>query len=488
MFCSNCEKEIESGKFCPYCGYKQEENKIEMPVKEVAESNDEKKSNKLVFLPFVVVLAVVCVGVFLFMGQSKSDKFIKMLKEGEYAEAAAYYQSDLTGNEKELQKVYEVITKEIDTLVNSYADGNMSYDDVKNGLNSYSVFYATETEKALDSINAMKASKDAFMSAEKDYENEDYKKAYESYAKVIEGDSNLSLAKEKQEECYSIIKEQIFSRSKAEVDVGDYLAAIDILEEELEFLNETDQTDAATKIEEYKGQFLADNIEPFDQYLANEEYDKCFDLIDIIAEGIETTEGLEKQMKALYDAYEAYVEGQVEVYLETRDIVTCMQLVKTGQMMIPTSEKFVEMEKILQEYIPVSLYEMEPFSFGDVDLGTDATREDTMGNVWNNVLYGYMGADDNQYNLYNIDGKYNTLKATVAVNKKSKGTKKIGFIKIYGDNLLLWEDTNISSMTEPYEINVNISGVKHLKIAMCGPKYSMGNGMTVLLCDPVLQK
>ena len=80
------------------------------------------------------------------------------------------------------------------------------------------------------------------------------------------------------------------------------------------------------------------------------------------------------------------------------------------------------------------------------------------------------------------------LTGTIAVDKGSIGSKKIGFIKIYGDEVLLWEDTNIDALTEPYDISVNVSGVKHLKIVMCGQGKAWSSGICVMLCNPILQK
>lgn len=500
MFCPNCGREVKNSKFCSGCGTPivketdenqkvfQESELNQKEQKDLSKEGKKTSARGLKIAIFVVIAIGLCGGLFIAFRQDKSEKFIAMLKNGEYTEAAAYYQSDLAGDEKELKKVYETVTAEINSLVESYYADNMSYDDAKNGLNAYSNFYATETNNALQRIEALKASKDAFTLAEEKFEAEDYRAAHSLYLEVIEDDSNYSSANGKIAECYEIISDQIWANSENSAGEGDYLQAANILENEMTFFNEADRVSANTKIEEYRNQYLSENMAQFDNCLTNADYDGCFAMLDTMVSQVGTNEQISQATSNLHAAYENYITEQVNQYLESRDLVTCMQWIRQGQEKIPSSETFSNLETMLQEYYPVSLYEMEPFAIGDDSLGKHDTKEDTMGNVRNNVFRGYAASYEEQYNIYNIEGKYNTLKATVAVTKSSIGSEKIGYIKIYGDDLLLWEDTNINAMTEPYEINVNIFGVKHLKIEMCGPGSTGWGGIDVMLCDPILQK
>lgn len=489
MFCPNCGKEVKDSKFCSGCGtpiLRETEKVVHENEKNAKEGT---KSSSTTVKIGLFAVAAVGVGILCLMfRQEKSEKFLDMLKHGEYTEAAAYYQSDLAGNEKELKKVYETVTTEINALVDSYYADNMSYDDAKNGLNAYSNFYVTETNNALQDIEKLKKSKDVFVQAEENFAAEEYRNAYQLYSQVIEADSNFSVAQEKYEECYCIIRDQIEAASVNASQVGDFLLAASILENEMFFFKETDKENFRAKADEYREEYLTDEMLVFSDYLAAGNYDECFELLNTITTNIGICDVITDANNNLQAAFESYITEQVNLYLESRDLVSCMQWIRKGQENIPASEAFVNLEIMLQEYYPVSLYEMEPFAIGDFGLGTDDTKEDTMGSVRNNVIRGYMDADDNQYSIYHIDGKYNTLKGTIAVTKGSIGSKKIGYIKIYGDDLLLWEDTNISAMTEPYDINVNISGVRQLKIEMCGPGNMGWSGISVMLCDPILQK
>lgn len=80
---------------------------------------------------------------------------------------------------------------------------------------------------------------------------------------------------------------------------------------------------------------------------------------------------------------------------------------------------------------------------------------------------------------------------TVAVTKTNQDNDyardKRGYLKIYGDDVLLWEDSSISSSTKPYEMSVDISGVTDLRIEICGfPVNLMYDCLAVIFDDVVL--
>jgi len=107
-----------------------------------------------------------------------------------------------------------------------------------------------------------------------------------------------------------------------------------------------------------------------------------------------------------------------------------------------------------------------------------------MGNVYDKTFRVVSKTDI--YNVYDVSKKYSVLSGVVAIPEESIGGNGAGFIKIYGDGVLLWEDTNITATTKPYNMSVNISGVTDLKIQMS--RGGDWNGVNVLFADVVLQK
>lgn len=117
-------------------------------------------------------------------------------------------------------------------------------------------------------------------------------------------------------------------------------------------------------------------------------------------------------------------------------------------------------------------------------LKVNKNYKDNMGNVYEKTFRVVSKTDI--YNVYDISKNYSVLSGVVAIPEESIGGNGTGFIKIYGDGVLLWEDTNIIATTKPYEMSVNISGVTDLKIQISrGGDY---NGVHVLFANVILQK
>ena len=94
--------------------------------------------------------------------------------------------------------------------------------------------------------------------------------------------------------------------------------------------------------------------------------------------------------------------------------------------------------------------------------------QDNMGNTY---YHAVTALDYEENAVYDIGKKYSTLTGTLAVTKADVSEfdqDKTGYVRIYGDGTLLWEDASINARTKPYEFTVDISDVTDLEIKMCG--------------------
>ena len=93
---------------------------------------------------------------------------------------------------------------------------------------------------------------------------------------------------------------------------------------------------------------------------------------------------------------------------------------------------------------------------------------DNMGNTYYNAI---TASDYEEDAIYDIGKKYSTLTGILAVTKADLSEfdqDKTGYVRIYGDGALLWENSTINTKTKPYEFTVDISGVTDLEVKMCG--------------------
>lgn len=139
-----------------------------------------------------------------------------------------------------------------------------------------------------------------------------------------------------------------------------------------------------------------------------------------------------------------------------------------------------------QEYIPVALTSLQYtqkaryISVGDA---FNTTATDVNGKQYDastvicptggSLASEVASTDEEAYVLYNLNLKYSSFSGTIyrpyeslsSVNDWNVATS----VKIYGDEVLLYEAPNITKSTyDSYNFNIDISGVRNLKIVMRG--------------------
>ena len=131
----------------------------------------------------------------------------------------------------------------------------------------------------------------------------------------------------------------------------------------------------------------------------------------------------------------------------------------------------------------VKLYDLHAY-LGELNKGTVVT--DNMGNTYNKAIKVF---SDEKSATYDIGGKYSLLSGTVAVTKADQDNdfdrNKRGYIRIYGDGNLLWEDADLNTATKPYDMSVDITGVTDLKVEMSGFSVNLMMDCMAVIFDDV---
>lgn len=150
---------------------------------------------------------------------------------------------------------------------------------------------------------------------------------------------------------------------------------------------------------------------------------------------------------------------------------------------------FAAAEENRTAYNPVRLSSLRAYAKGKFDLTWDYMKYDTRSGLYADMLFGSMDVKDGSaYLLYDLGGKYHYLRATAGAKRNGNGIneKYKAIIRIYGDERLLFSDEEITSVSQPYEMTVDVSGVMDLKIEMYGAGNSGSNGIRAMLGNPVL--
>lgn len=113
--------------------------------------------------------------------------------------------------------------------------------------------------------------------------------------------------------------------------------------------------------------------------------------------------------------------------------------------------------------------------------------DDNLGNTYYHAIAFF----SEETAIYDIGQKYSTLTGKLAVTKADSGpldSEQNGYVRIYGDDVLLWEDCTLNSYTKPYDFSVDITGVTDLKITANGYSANLGwDYLAVILENVSLQ-
>ena len=487
MFCSKCGKEIEKAAFCPYCGAKQDDEKV------VKTKSGKKKGKGWIVVCIILLLMIGAAGVGIhhYILQGIPDKYIRLIQEGRAEEAQSLYNEKIAGNDQQLETAYQKVSENIKEIKRDFVNGSITYEAAKAELSEYSSFYKTEVNNAISDLDRLKKSQDVFQQAENSYQNEDYEQAYMHYKTVDKEDPEYKTAQTHMQECYQILLDQALELAGNYENKKEYLDAIDILEEKSDIWHDSDLEMISKKVNEYRKSYLSERINDMQGFIDAEDYEDAFALLKQIKNDIGEDEMLAEIEKKLNENYKENISAQIDSAIGDRNIEKAMQVIHSAEDYLPEDEDFLALEDKIKEYVPVLMADMEPYAeSGSISTGE---KTDTMGNTY---TYAFKGSrdirDSDAYVIYDIAGKYNYLNGTVAVCKKSGGNsidkKFVGHIRIYGDDRLLWSDDNITAITKPYDIQVDVKNVVDLKIEMYGAGNLGNSGISVLFGNPTLSK
>lgn len=184
---------------------------------------------------------------------------------------------------------------------------------------------------------------------------------------------------------------------------------------------------------------------------------------------------------------DAYIENAVaeaqQIYDENRDYEAAASYLRNVIGVVGENETLrSEIEKYAS-YAPVLLTSLDPIQKGKwLSIGTDIKKvyTDVSNNVYDSQTViapkrsSYRDkTEDDSYVSYYLNSEYTTLTGVLYRPYDSLSCtsvwQKTPVIKIYGDGILLYEAPGIDQNTfDPISLNVNVTGVRELKIVNFG--------------------
>ena len=181
----------------------------------------------------------------------------------------------------------------------------------------------------------------------------------------------------------------------------------------------------------------------------------------------------DKDLSAVYaaytDQYKSNVFQQAEESFQNDGYSSALAVLDEAYSIVPDNE-IQEKYDHYKELKPVELLALMPY-VGDNMESYSRSIHDSFGNTFNDVYNGRVGNNGDYAldfdNIYEINGKYSTLSATLFVTEYAKNFENDNEFVIYGDNEVLYSFHGNGELgIKPVNIQVDISGVTDLRLVL----------------------
>ena len=402
------------------------ETENENHIAQHIDSNYKHKKTKYIICVVITVIVIfsILISMFYVHAYKCSDKYIfKQLDNRNVLSISSVYQRHYSKTQDLQEEFLEILYDYLFINISKFDNEEITYDVAKENYNivqdvvEYNHMQGAMIGKYLNTLEGLKESKYAYQNGLTSFKEEEYDVAIGYFEDVISQDKNYSDAQNKIAESKSKLKEKTLVQADELIKSGKYADAIKVVEDVLKFC--PNDTELTNKISEIKNVAVQNTISDAQNSFIDEGYQAAINTVD----------------KAINEV------GDSDTLNEER-------------------EKY-------QAYIPVALTDIECSERSKKHFSVRESGTDNTNNTHKNTIYVYHHGygDDNQYEVYPLMGKYDTLTFEAFRNnhEKTKTSDETISINIYGDDILLKKIT-IDKNFMPQQDSLDISGVQKLKV------------------------
>lgn len=484
-----------------------EEDKTKQKPNE-AKKEGKKSGAKKAFIIIVVLLILAALGV---GGYFIYDEFFYKYDAKVEDNLNQYFETDdekyldkiqdiilkYSDDEEALNKIKEVSKKKIEKWIEdanaaeykTEEEVEKAFSKIENKINKLQKANAIEKEDKetySDKVTNLKESKTNYIDGLSEYESKSYDKAYESFGKVVEEDKLYESAQEYIEKCIGDTISKVEKEYKDLVVIPDGATSSEIKSKYVEAyqylikqnsktsidLNDSAAyrkliTESMTKIIEESVNIITDNINNKEYTTAKTNITEIVNYISSISGNKEYEELIKTSVGKITELTVSATDSLVASYSYDEaktllvDVKGELNKVKSASTYIKTIDDKI---KDIESKMPISLLSLSTRSKdGSISL-RGYSFEDADGNQYEKGITMYCYWKESYNCTYNLNGEYKRLKAKYGVCEANSSNDVSAYIKIYGDDKLLYTSEAIKWDSLPKELDVNISGVKMLKI------------------------
>lgn len=348
-----------------------------------------KKTNKwVIILSVIVAVLIIAVAILAFMISNPVNKLKSGIKDRDWKRVESIYEKNFKGNDKREAKADEMFAGVVQSIESEFLSGSMDYQTAKRHLKAIEGFWDDDcVEDALEKLQKLNASSNAFEEAEKCMGNEDYVKAIRKYGEVVKEDAKYAEAQGRLETAKSKYKEQAFGEAKAYEELKDYDAAIRTIEEALRTLSgDKDLQERLEELTEGQDKYAVQSVlDQAKRYAEQKNYYSAMDLLKNILAERPNDRDIKEAFEEYQKAYEEDILKKAEAALgedENYDaaIIVLESAMKTLGGDYPEIER--ELKEKKEEYTQKQIQKSEQENAAAAIIGT-----------WHVIKVSYNGAE-----------------------------------------------------------------------------------------------
>ncbi len=448
----------------------------------------------------------------LLSGCSGVSVVMKSVKDGDADEANRLFREKIAGNSDKEFDLEDSLQAYIENLYEDLNSGKVSAADAQATLTTIytlEMSHSSYTQKILSKLDALTQSKRSYDDAMDAIAAENYLAAYQFLENVIAADTNYETARTKQAE---IINDGMRSLNR-EIDDAmakkDFQKAIDLVNDAIELWGNNEFL--AGMLDYIPEQWMQSSIDQAEQLRQEERYAEArekavegFEASGLEAYPDEVTAELQKIDTEWLDSVAKKAEN---AFGSNKDYEAAIRVLQGSGLYGDNVDALIAQ---YQTYAPILLKEFTPTRESDymrVGAPNQEDHTDVNGNVYdkaaviwprNRTIVDVAQSESDSYIVYYLFGEYCSFDAILyrtyaSLSIPDEEWPQWTTAKIYGDDVLLYEGPQITPKTyEQYNIHIDITGVRELKIVLLGVAAEDGMYSTkyplLAIADATIQK
>ena len=448
----------------------------------------------------------------LLSGCSGVSVVMKSVKDGDADEANRLFREKIAGNSDKEFDLEDSLQAYIENLYEDLNSGKVSAADAQATLTTIytlEMSHSSYTQKILSKLDALTQSKRSYDDAMDAIAAENYLAAYQFLENVIAADTNYETARTKQAE---IINDGMRSLNR-EIDNAvaekNFQKAIDLVNEAISLWGNNEFL--AGMLDYLPEQWQISNIEEAEQLRQAGKYSEAKEkaVECCLAFGLEEyPEEVSAELQRIDgEWWDAVVKEAETAFGSNKDYEAAIRVLQGSGLYGDNVDALIAQ---YQTYAPILLKEFTPTRESDymrVGAPNQEDHTDVNGNVYdkaavirprNRTIVDVAQSESDSYIVYYLFGEYCSFDAILyrtyaSLSIPDEEWPQWTTAKIYGDDVLLYEGPQITPKTyEQYNIHIDITGVRELKIVLLGVAAEDGMYSTkyplLAIADATIQK